>query len=191
MEPRASKSWIGWAVVALAAPALVIVAVQSTRARRVYVAGSGPIAAVGADDAPEGIAYLLDVERREAPRASAARVEGAIATWPDVVVFGLDVSSIDDDDGSAAYRETLARLTSQAEGALAVPVVVGPLAAADATDTERAVVATLHDWWRLELCRAPGTRICVDATETSLPEAIAAGVREALTRHESWRASTQ
>lgn len=190
---------VPWPVWAAVAATLIVggVRLSTGGGRRVAVAGAGPIALLRAEDAPDGAFFSLDAAEVEALPASVARVEDAISTWPDVVVFGLDARVVEGGaDREAAAREAMARLTRMAENATAVPVVVG-LVAPDGARADLAAAVTRHrTWWRRELCAAEGLRLCLDlAPHARDPAAVRAAVAtatlDALARHEALRATTQ
>lgn len=193
--PRRGADW-RWGVAGLAAlglPALLIVFLQSRfEGLRVPVVGAGAIAVLAETDAPEGARFELDVREREPASETHARATDAIGAWPDVIVLAVDARELADGDGSEA-RGALLRMTTQAENATAVPVVLGFVAPRDASPDLAAAVERANVWWREDLCRAPGAlRVCVEvASEQEVPAAIAAAVADAMYRHDELEASTQ
>jgi len=156
------------------------------------VVGAGAIARLRT--APPGYRYDLRVRRREAFDETHARITDAIGAWPDVIVLGLDARALAGGASAEdAGRAAMLRIVQQAENATAVPVVLGFVAPDDASPELRAAVDRVNAWWRRDVCRAPGRlRLCVEVEhEADVPDAIAAALPDALSRHQELEASTQ
>ncbi len=164
---------VPWIVWALLAPLVLLGAYRLVvgPGRRVEVVGSGVLASLRAEDAPEGSRYVLEVEAHETGAETERRVREVISTWPDVIVIAFDASAVDADQTAARFRA----LAEAAENATAVPVLVGFEA------SER---------WFETLCDGPSRRLCVEPG-TDPAGAIAAGVEEAWERQRALQASTQ
>jgi hypothetical protein len=186
--------WIVWALIA---PAVILGTCKlwSGPGRPVHVVGAGPIHHVRAQDAPKGARYELAHRTRESLQSSRRRIGRAIGNWPDVLVFGLDAQVLEN-AGPEATRAALEELTTQAENATAVPVVAGFVVPEGASDELAHHVKETNAWWRRELCRKDGLRLCVAlqphaGDPQAIRKAVAAAVRDALERHAVLRASTQ
>jgi hypothetical protein len=189
---------VPWIVWALLAPAVIIGAVRlwTGGATRVPVVGAGVLARVSASPKPEGGRYDLRVQPEESLDATARRVDGAIAEWADVIVFGFDASQLTSEAAEAQAMAHLARLTRRVENAAAVPVVVGFAPTQNAPAEIREAAERVNAWWRKELCPQAGLRLCLDLAPhvgdaAAIQRAVGTAVEDALGRHAVLRASTR
>lgn len=180
--------WIVWA---LLAPTVLMAIGRLTTGcgQRVYVVGAGPLAEVREGDAPEGTFYDLDVHAREPVDATSERIERALTEWPDVIVVGFDVRSLEGGEAAEVTLEAAyARVTDRAENTGAVPIVVAPMAPPDASPALRDATSRARAHFQGRVCAEEGLRICLDLPSADPPAiraAVAAAVEEGLRVHET------
>ena len=164
---------VPWIVYALAAPLAImgIYRLVVGPGRAVPLVGSGVLAQIQPDHAPEGSRYVLQVVQNESATETERRVREALSHWPDVLVFGFAESVQSDPEAPAIFE----RLAHAAENATSVPVVVG--------------FATTPPWFD-ELCDQSSLRLCVEPGDDP-QAAVAAAIDEAWQRHRRLEASTQ
>lgn len=141
----------------------------------VPVVGAGKLAELSEESAPEGIRYRVDAQRNESVAQTRARVEAAITSWPDVIVYGLDEDAAQANPEEA--QQTLDELAQQVENATGASVIV-------LDESTRALAEST--------CVEGRWRVCVDLTdEDDIAGAVAAGVRDGIAAHDALRATTQ
>lgn len=145
----------------------------------VWVVGAGPIAALRAEDAPEGFRYQLEAVPQEPVRDTQLRIEERLRLHPTTIVLGLS-------DGAPELGLALERLLRDAQEAAIGAVVLGPTGGAVDTSAQRRF---------RDACRRARRVVCVDPAatpdEVDLRAAVAQAVVEVGAQVRALRATTQ
>ena len=100
--------WIWLLVVAVIV--LFVQQLWQESSQHAIVIGSGSgLATLTPRDAPKGVRFRLQTEATEPLEATAQRIERELARYPDMIVFGLDASTLRTDDDSIDQAIRLAK----------------------------------------------------------------------------------